>query len=331
MATATRNGSTRKPGKLAVSLALSIDHQVYALEPIRSELPEVSRAWRLASKATGNAYDVHQGPAGAGCDCPDQTWRHDGRDATGCKHIQALRLMGLLDPPPAPVPTPPPTDLDPFARTEAEEAATPGSGFPTGPCCPATGPAACVPCETATAPDDADTAPLDAAIPVGNSQPVNQPLALPDVLPDEAPELDPSDDFDPAELEDFDADDGATWELGPDPDGPRPTAQDLAEAAEVFGAMDAQRHLDRSDRLTLPELVDRQAEFYRRWANPVGAMLAKHMEEFALRIRWTKAETPADFEARHEIVEQDARQAWFKRGYEAGRQDCPCPHHGPLD
>jgi hypothetical protein len=54
--------------------------------------------------------------------------------------------------------------------------------------------------------------------------------------------------------------------------------------------------------------------------NPVGAMLAKHMEELAVRIRWVKAETPEDYEARHEIVEQDARETWWKQGYEEGRQ-----------
>jgi hypothetical protein len=35
------------------------------------------------------------------------------------------------------------------------------------------------------------------------------------------------------------------------------SAEDLAEAAEVVGGMDARRHLDRSDRLTLAEQVDR--------------------------------------------------------------------------
>jgi hypothetical protein len=95
---------------------------------------------------------------------------------------------------------------------------------------------------------------------------------------------------------------------------------DPAEAAEMFAEMDARQHLDLSQCVTLAELVDHQADFYRGWGNPVGTMLAKHMKELALRIRWIKAETPADYEARHEIVEQDARDTWFRQGFEEGRQ-----------
>jgi hypothetical protein len=101
--------------------------------------------------------------------------------------------------------------------------------------------------------------------------------------------------------------------------GPEPSAKDLAEAAEVFGGMDAQRHLDGSNRLKLADLVDRQTHFYRGWDNAAVDMLAKHMEELALRIRWVKADTPEDYDARHGIVEQDARKTWWNLGYEEGR------------
>jgi hypothetical protein len=57
--------------------------------------------------------------------------------------------------------------------------------------------------------------------------------------------------------------DAGPWELGSDPDGPEPWAGDLAAAAEIFGGIDARRHLDRSDRLTVAELVDRRTDSYR--------------------------------------------------------------------
>jgi hypothetical protein len=113
MATATtrKPGSSGKPSKLAVSLALSIDHQVYTLDPLRSEDTEITRGWRLTAKSSGNVYDVAQTAQGITCDCPDQAYRHEGRDDIGCKHIQALRLMGLLDA--VPIPGPDPTTARP--------------------------------------------------------------------------------------------------------------------------------------------------------------------------------------------------------------------------
>jgi environmental stress-induced protein Ves len=35
---------------------------------------------------------------GATCDCADYTFRHDGHDQTGCKHVRVLRALGLIDP-----------------------------------------------------------------------------------------------------------------------------------------------------------------------------------------------------------------------------------------
>jgi hypothetical protein len=63
-------------------------------------------------------------------------------------------------------------------------------------------------------------------------------------------------------------------------------------------------------------------------------MIARHMEELALRIRRVKVETPGDYDARHEIVEQAARETWWKHGFEEGkaagrREAMPC--NGPLD
>jgi hypothetical protein len=62
--------------------------------------------------------------------------------------------------------------------------------------------------------------------------------------------------------------------------------------------MDVRRHLDR------------RVDVYCGSGNPVGEMIAWHMEELTLRIRWLKGDTPEDYEAQHEIVEQDARDWW---------------------
>jgi hypothetical protein len=128
---------------------------------------------------------------------------------------------------------------------------------------------------------------LAAALAAAPDVTINPPVDLPDHYPDEPPALDY--DHDP-------------------------------EAAEVLGAMDAREYLDRSDRLTLAALVDAQADFYRGWRNPAGVMLARHMDELAMRIRWVHAETPGDFEARLEIVDRDARESWWQQGFEEGRQ-----------
>jgi hypothetical protein len=47
-------------------------------------------------------------------------------------------------------------------------------------------------------------------------------------------------------------------------------------------------------------------------------MLARRTEELALRIRWIKAETPGDYDARHEVVERDARETCWKQGLRGG-------------
>lgn len=51
----------------------------------------------------------------------------------------------------------------------------------------------------------------------------------------------------------------------------------------------ARSHLDRSATLGLAELVDLQVDFYRGWGNPAGEMLARAMEELALKIHMTES------------------------------------------
>jgi hypothetical protein len=63
-------------------------------------------------------------------------------------------------------------------------------------------------------------------------------------------------------------------------------------------------------------------------------MIARHMEELPVGVRWVKAETPEDYDARHEIFEQGARETWRRAGFEeglaAGRREAT-PYNGPLD
>jgi hypothetical protein len=286
----TRDRKSVKPFTCRfVSINVEINDTRYAVDPI--EPGECgTKAFRLAKHSGDHAvYDVIRTHTGlVECDCPDYETRHRGNGYGMCKHGRALVELGLMAAPIAPAP-----------------------------CCPASEPAPCVTCQASTA---------AAGAPEATSEP-----AIAEAIPAEAPIESNAPADDQVELGAVESDpstwpewtDADTWELSPEPSADEdlyePTAEDRAEAAELFGAMDAQRHLDRSDRLTLPELVDLQADFYRGWKNPVGEMLARHMEELAMRIRWVKAETPADYDARHEIVEQDARETHYKAGFEAGR------------
>lgn len=58
--------------------------------------PQVGHpAWRL-TKETSEHYDVILTPHGAECSCADWTYRRNHKDALGCKHVRALRAVGLL-------------------------------------------------------------------------------------------------------------------------------------------------------------------------------------------------------------------------------------------
>jgi hypothetical protein len=65
----------------------------------------VSHAYRLV-KADEVAYDVHADAHGCHCTCGDHTFRHEGKDDRGCKHIQSLRSLGMLPWPAATAPAP---------------------------------------------------------------------------------------------------------------------------------------------------------------------------------------------------------------------------------
>lgn len=84
-------------GRDVCRLTLTIRDDAYSVRPARP-LPEgVWGAWRLGGP-DGKAYLITDGDAGAECDCPDFRFRHGGRDG-GCKHVRALRAVGLLERP----------------------------------------------------------------------------------------------------------------------------------------------------------------------------------------------------------------------------------------
>lgn len=89
---------TRPATVPAVSLTLAIGATAYALRPIACVEGE-DTAWRL-TKADGTAYEISRSRLTGWClcSCPAFLWRHAdaGLDDPGCKHIRALRELGLL-------------------------------------------------------------------------------------------------------------------------------------------------------------------------------------------------------------------------------------------
>jgi hypothetical protein len=78
-------------------LSVTIRGTCYTARPVRAETPDVIRAWRLR-RPDGEAYTVADTIDGQQCTCADFVYRHEGLDAIGCKHVRALRALGLIDP-----------------------------------------------------------------------------------------------------------------------------------------------------------------------------------------------------------------------------------------
>jgi len=387
--TASRKSSkSRTPrAELVVSLALAVDHQTYSITPIPVQDDEVWHAWRLEKSSDRTThYNVSEGNYGATCDCPDQTMRHEGIDNVGCKHIRALRAMGMfLQPycdhrPPdhwtRSVETDSAVETKPAPRTEPinvgrcdkcayrsfdlratakgflcgecreeecgvchrignrrvetasgrlicpacskrqDEAAELRAVLTTsepGPCCSPAEAAPCLACATAEASADVPTAPP----PVEVLAPV-QAEAEPAIAEAPPVQIDPDDvEADPADWPAWTDE----WFVNPtdvEPDFElEPSAEDVTELAEASAAAAARERLDRPELLP-DELADRQAGFFRSWGSPAGEMLARAMDELALKIRLTDATTPAEFAARVEALDAEVRTGWEKIGFENG-------------
>src|SRR5437588_5518275 len=93
MATASRAHKSRPAD--TCRLTLTIRGVLYGVRPLEIEDDDIARAFTLR-KADGTTHTVADGAYGATCDCGDFIWRHEGKDASGCKHIRAARAVGLL-------------------------------------------------------------------------------------------------------------------------------------------------------------------------------------------------------------------------------------------
>lgn len=98
---------TRKPKPADVCrLSLTIAGTMYHVRPLALDDPDDVRAYRLR-KADGTVYHVLQNAmTGHQCDCGDFTFRRDGKDPAGCKHVRALVAVGLFDRTAVPEPEP---------------------------------------------------------------------------------------------------------------------------------------------------------------------------------------------------------------------------------
>lgn len=285
MATVSRKASKSKPFSCAfVSMTIAVNDTRYAADPI--EAGEFgTKAFRLAKHSGDHAvYDVvRQADGIVACDCPDYESRHRGNGYGMCKHGRALVELGLL-----------PAPIAPEYAAPVPVAVVPAIEDTPAPCCSATEPAPCQGCVE-----------LPAVEPPAVELPA-APIELPGEL------VDPGDAESDPELWGPEHDEHL-WNLGPDPDhttaeAEEPTAEDLAD--------DARSHLDQSERLTLAELVDRQAAFYRSWNNEAGEMFARAMTDLAFKIAMTDSTTPAEFEARADVLDAEARAQWEAIGYD---------------
>jgi hypothetical protein len=163
MSTLTAPRRPAKPARLEATLALAISHQVYAVTPIRGiQDPEVLKAFRLEKKSDPDAvYDVALTVHGLECTCPDFEARHRGLPTQGCKHVQALVGLGLLERPAAATPmgfippaAPAVEETPAVPQIPAEPVPAAPAVEPAAACCPADEPAPCVPCALAPAPAD---------------------------------------------------------------------------------------------------------------------------------------------------------------------------------
>jgi hypothetical protein len=69
--------------------------------------------------------------------------------------------------------------------------------------------------------------------------------------------------------------------------------------------MSARDYLDRSDRLTLVELVSRQSTFYREWRTEIGDLLADTLADLAAAIAHTGATSVGEYWDRLAILQGD--------------------------
>jgi len=96
-APAARKPRTVKPATGVARLTLAINGVDYAVRPLAvAPGSGVARLYQLRKLADGTVYHASRHPHGDECTCPSFVYDHDGRDDRGCKHLVALRAVGLL-------------------------------------------------------------------------------------------------------------------------------------------------------------------------------------------------------------------------------------------
>jgi hypothetical protein len=85
-----------RPSHGVARLTLTINGVAYNVRPIPMTGAIASRLY-LLRKPDGTTYSVAQTLDGLFCDCADYTFRRDGIDPDGCKHIKAMVAVRLLD------------------------------------------------------------------------------------------------------------------------------------------------------------------------------------------------------------------------------------------
>jgi len=94
---------TRTPTRPKVALAVLIGRRWYKLERLSPDPRVAEPAWRLTrpDPRLGHvSYDLYTNGHGNHCGCPDFTFRREGVDYAGCKHLRALVELGLMPPQP---------------------------------------------------------------------------------------------------------------------------------------------------------------------------------------------------------------------------------------
>ncbi len=125
-------GRPAAPAQPSARLSLFINGTAYHIHRMAADPGIASKAFRLR-KFDGTEYDVAETVHGPVCDCPDFTFKREGIDPHGCKHVQALVACGLIDQAVGEVASGPlPTDEGPLPRPPHRAAdVVPVNGQPT--------------------------------------------------------------------------------------------------------------------------------------------------------------------------------------------------------
>lgn len=84
--------TVRTPAGVA-RLTLTINGTNYAVRPF----PSPDGMVFALRKPDGEVYHVAPGIGASACNCGDYVWNREGRDPAGCKHVRALKAVGLIE------------------------------------------------------------------------------------------------------------------------------------------------------------------------------------------------------------------------------------------